>query len=254
MLEQREAGRGVAAPDVGRHLGEEARGRDAGGGHLELDRRQRGRRHAQQAGRAAHLVLVQQPVARRGRHHGHRPRVGDGRGHRAEADPLHDAEAVRELADVAGQRPPQQIGLGAVEDQQVAARHVGVAQQQLGPRQVAEDAVDDVEQGPPRAVVVERVGIEPRDHLGARRQLLDRGRRGGGSVDPPVEGRDDDGLCEHRQVAVEGVERHPWRIPRRGGQPSASSARCRFRYARTLLRLPHTSIEHHARRWLRDES
>ncbi len=145
-------------------------------------------------------------------------------------------------------------GSAPCEDQQVAAGDVGVAQQQLGPRQVAEDAVDDVEQGPPRAVVVERVGIEPRDHLGARRQLLDRGRRGGGSVDPAVEGRDDDGLGEHRQVAVEGVERHPWRIPRRGGQPSASSARCRFRYARTLLRLPHTSIEHHARRWLRDES
>ena len=132
---------------------------------------------------------------------------------------------------------------------------VGVAQQQLGPRQVAEDAVDDVEQRPPRAVVVERVGIEPRDHLGARRQLLDRGRRGGGGVDPAVEGRDDDGLGRAPAGRCRGcrappVEDTPGAAVSRRRRPRAAVSGTRAPCCG--CRTPPSSTT--SRRWLRDES
>ena len=99
------------------------------------------------------------------------PMIGTGRvcgtaaGIAPEADPLGDAEPARQLDHVGGERPPAVVGLGPDEDEEVALVEPGPAQDELGPGQLGEPPVDDLERRTARPVVEQQVGVERRDDV-----------------------------------------------------------------------------------------
>ena len=145
--------------------------------------------------------------------------VRHGRGDGPEADPLGDAEAVGELDDGVGHGPPAVVRLRADEHEEVAVGDAGPADHELGPGQLGEPAVDDLERGPAGAVVEERVRVEGRDDRGLAGDLLERGRGRGAGIDPAVE-RGEDGRGDEVARVVEGVQAHADRIGLTGRLPS----------------------------------
>ena len=146
-LQQRDAGGGVADAGVGRHLREESDGGDAGSADRHLQRRQCCRRHPQQALGAGRCARAEQAIPRGRCHHRHRHGVSDRSGHRAEADPKGHAQRCDQRGHVGRQLLPAQIGLGAGEDQQVAAVHGHMADRQLRPAQIRQPDVLHVQDG-----------------------------------------------------------------------------------------------------------
>ena len=67
---------------------------------------------------------------------------------------------------------------------------------QLGPLQVHQLAVDDVEHRSPRAIVVDRIGVEGGYRVRALGQLVCGQGAGPATVNPAVEGGDHDGGVE----------------------------------------------------------
>ena len=117
----------------------------------------------------------------------HRARVRHRGGDRTQADPLHDAEPQRDLGRRRRQLAPAEVGLGAVQHQHVASVHRCAARRRSRAIADGQRAVDDVEHGPARAVVEQRVGVDRGDGLGAVRQSLRRGRCRAARIDPAVE-------------------------------------------------------------------
>ena len=136
------------------------------------------------------------------------PRIGTGRvcgtvaGMAPQADPGHDAELPGQPHHVGLQLAPQVIRLGPGQHQQVPLADARGDQAQLGPVEVHELAVDDLQGRPAGAVVVDPIGVEGGDRPPALGQLVGRERAGAATVDPAVEGGDHDGGVE----AGRGVE------------------------------------------------
>ena len=150
---------------------------------------------------------------------GTEPGVGHGRGDRPEADPLGDAEPMGEVDDRVGDGAPAVVGLRADEHEEVAVGDAGPAEDELGPGQLREPAVDDLERRAAGAVVEERVGVEGGDDRRLAGDLLERrrGRRAG--VHPAVEGGEE-GRGDEVAGVVEGVQAHADRIGLVGRLPS----------------------------------
>ena len=97
--------------------------------------------------------------------------------------------------------------------------NVDVSQQDVRPLHPREHAVHDVEDRPPRPIVVQRVDVERGDHAAVLGHVVRaRGRRAG-RVDPAVERRDEDRRGEHRDRLLESVEAHPSSIDLAAGEP-----------------------------------
>ena len=126
---------------------------------------------------------------------------------RAEADPLDHVQALHELDDRVRQLAPAVVGLRATEQQQVAAFDRRVTDGQLGPGQLGQPAVPDLQRRPPGAVVEQRIGIELGDDPAAVTELLDRRRRGLAGVHPRIE-RDDDRRGDDLDGFDQPVQRH----------------------------------------------
>ena len=135
----------------------------------------------------------------------------DGGRDRAEADPLDDAEPSGELDDVGRERAPAVVGLRADEDEQVALVEPRPAQDELGPGQLGQAPVDDLERWPAGSIVEQLVRVEGRHGLRVVGQDAERGRRRRAGIDPAVEGGDHDRRDQLRGV-VEGVQAHRRRI------------------------------------------
>ena len=75
---------------------------------------------------------------------------------------------------------PAVVGLRADEHEEVAVADAGPADHELGPGQLGEPAVDDLERRAAGAVVEERVRVERRDDRRLAGDLLER-RRGRGT-------------------------------------------------------------------------
>ena len=205
-----------------RHLGEVAEGRDAGPGDLDLERRDQRRRHAQDAGGAGRHFGPQQPGRGFRAEDRHGSGMRHGRGDRPEADPLGDAQTVGELDDGVGHGPPAIVRLRADEHEEVAVGDAGPADHELGPGQLGEPAVDDLERGTAGAVVEERVRVEGRDDRGLAGDLLERGRGRRTGIDPAVE-RGEEGRGDEVARVVEGVQAHADRIGLTGRLPSPAT-------------------------------
>jgi hypothetical protein len=120
---------------------------------------------------------------------------------RPEADPLGHAEPSRELDEIGGERPPPIIRLVTGEQQQVAPLDRHGAEHELGPRELRQPAVHDVERRPAGSIVVELVVVPRGDDAGARRELGHGRRRRRARVDPSVERGD-----ERRRDEVRGLD------------------------------------------------
>ena len=203
-----------------RHLGEVAEGRHAGAGDLELERGDECRRHAEDPGRPGRDVRAQQARRRFGAEDRDGPGVWHGRRDRPEADPLGDAQPARQVDDRPDELAPAVVGFGADEDQQVVVAHPRPAEDELGPGQLGQATVHDLERRPAGAIVEHLVRIERRDDRGFADELLERRRGGRPGVDPSVERRDQRRGDEVARV-VEVVDAHARRIGRdAGGQPA----------------------------------
>ena len=153
----------------------------------------------------------------------HRSGMGHGGWDRAEADPFGDAESPRELGHRAHELAPSIVGLRTDEDQHVALVDPGPSEHQLGPGDLGQPPVDDLERRPARAVVEQRVGIECRHDATRHRR-----RRRAQSL-PPSRRRPSH-RRRRRGPARSGRGRHLWstgspakdRRPRRrgGNRPS----------------------------------
>src|SRR4051794_40351707 len=205
QLERRER---VRTADVMRDLGEVADGRDAGLGHRDLEHRQRGGRHAQEAGGPGQHASAEEAISRRGPEDGHGAGMRHGRRDRAEADPARHAEQPQQLDGVVREAVPAVVGLRAREDEEVPAAVPRGRERHLGPVERVQASVADRERGPARAVVEELVGVEPRDDGSPVGEQLEDAGGGRSGVDPAVERREDDGRLEIREGTVEAVERH----------------------------------------------
>jgi len=73
--------------------------------------------------------------------------VRDGGGDRAEADPFDHAEPEAELEDVVRELLPAEVGLRAVQDEEVAARRLATMQLQRRPDETGQRAVDHIQRG-----------------------------------------------------------------------------------------------------------
>ena len=140
-----------------RDLGEVADRRDARARHLELERRDERRRHAQDArrsGRRRRRAAGRAPTRCRG--------SGPGRvcGTAAGIAPrlIHSATPRRagQLDRGGHELAPAVVGLRPDEHEQVAIADPDVPEHELGPGQLREAAVDDLERRAARAVVEER--------------------------------------------------------------------------------------------------
>jgi hypothetical protein len=131
-----------------------------------------------------------------------------GGGDRAEADPLGHAEADAELEDVVAQLFPAEVGLGAVQDEEVASIGLAMVQLQRRPDESRERAVDDVERRTAGSVVEQDVAVEGRDRLAAAREHVGRIAGRARRVDPSVERGDDDRTGERPGNVSEAIERH----------------------------------------------
>ena len=93
----------------------------------------------------------------------------------------------------AAQPVPAVVGLLAREDEQVAVVEPGRAcSVTSGQSSESRRPLRIVERRPPRPVVEQLVGVEPRDHGGAVAEDVEDGRRRRSRVDPAVERRDHD--------------------------------------------------------------
>ena len=107
-----------------------------------------------------------------------------------------------------GEAPPAVVGLGAGEDQDVAAPEAGGPERDLRPVQRRQPAVADLERGPARPVVEQLVRIEAGDDRCVRGEDVEHARGRGARVHPAVEGGEHDGLGEVGSRFLETVERH----------------------------------------------
>ena len=228
-----------------RHLRVEPHRRQAPARHGDLDRRERRRRHTQEPLRSGLLVLVQQARARRGREDGNRPGVRDGGGDRPEAHPLDDAQAQRDVEHRGPKLAPAEVRLGTHEHEEVPPTRTRAEHLEVRPGDVREGPVEDIEHGPARPVVDQRVAVEGDDRLAVTGELVRAGGGGSSGIDPPVERGDHHGgdQAVHRPgYSVEGhgasivgrsvgpARRHPpgvSRDPRRGQLWWAASSRPR---------------------------
>ena len=108
-------------------------------------------------------------------------------------------------------RAPAVVGLRADEDEQVALVEPGPAQHELGPGQLGQPAVDDLERRPARPIVEQPVGVEGRHDLAVVGQDPERRRRRRPGIDPAVEGGE-----HHRRDEVAGVVAGCTGSPREG--------------------------------------
>jgi hypothetical protein len=201
-----------------RDLREVADRRDAAVSHRHLEHGDGSRRHAQGAERPR-LDLAVEPARLGG---GADDRDGAGMRHRrrdrTEADPLGDAQPMRELDDRCAERLPAIVGFRTGKDQQVALARHRAADDQLRPGQLGEASVDDLERRPPGAVVEELVGLEGRDDRGVVHELREGRGRGVPRVHPPVEGPDERRRDQVTRVpgaarCGQSVQTHRRRIP-----------------------------------------
>ena len=142
--------------------------------------------------------------------------VRHGGGDRAEADPFGDVQTLDELDDRVRQLTPAVVGLRPAEQQQVAAFDRRVPDGQLGPGQLGQPAVADLQRRPPGAVVEQRVGIELGHDRAAVTERLDRRRRGLAGVHPRIE-RDDDRRGDDLDRFDQPIQRHGKSIRLRAG-------------------------------------
>jgi hypothetical protein len=122
--------------------------------------------------------------------------VGHGCRDGAQADPLHHPELERDLQHVLRQLAPPEVGLGAGQHEEITRSVPGSLQCEVGPHQLGQLPVEDVEDGPARAIVVQGVGIERGHGLAVATDEHARRGRCARGVDPPVERRDDGGSDE----------------------------------------------------------
>ena len=96
---------------------------------------------------------------------------------------------------------PVEIGLGADEEEQVAARLVRtLPHHRARPGELGRDAVDDARDRPPRPLVEEVLAVEGDEGLGvpALQQRGDGRRRAESGVDPALERHDQERVPENR--------------------------------------------------------
>ena len=167
--EQRDRGRRVRAADVVRDLGEVADGGDPVGRGPHLEDADEGRRDAEEAGGSGPDVAAEQARARRGPEDRHGPGVRARPRDRPEADPLDDAQGAGRPRLTAsarlGQRYPAPGRRGRAGH---GSARAGEPDLELGPRQLREPAVHDLEGRTARPVVEQPVGVEGRDDRGRR--------------------------------------------------------------------------------------
>ena len=206
------------------HLREVADRRDAAFGHGHLEHADRGCRHAQQPGRAR-LDVTAKATGLRGRAEDrHVARVRDGRRDRPEADPLHDAEPVRQLDDGSGERLPSIVRLRAGQDEQVPLRKRDTPDDELRPGQLGKSAVDDLQSRAPGAVVEQGIRVERRNVDCVIEEPFE-GRRGrAAGVHPAVERSHERRGDEVAGVAraarpCQRIEAHARKSTRRPGRP-----------------------------------
>jgi hypothetical protein len=113
--------------------------------------------------------------------------VRDHRTDGAEADALRHAEAQRHLHDGLLELPPAVVGLGAGQHQEVTVVCPDGADVELVPSHPGQDAVVDVERGPPCPVIDQSVGIELHDDLAVAGEVRGGGGAGGSGIDPAVQ-------------------------------------------------------------------
>ncbi len=155
---------------------------------------------------------LRRPVTRSRREHRDGARVRNRGRDRAEADPLGHAEAPGDREHVATQLLPAEVGLRTRQHEHVPFADPSTAHRELGPRELAEPAVDDVEHRPARAEVEQQVGVERRDRQCVIRHAFGRRRRGTRRVDPAVQGGDDRRCDERLAGLAQQVEGHDPRI------------------------------------------
>jgi hypothetical protein len=120
-----------------------------------------------------------------------------------------------QLHDRRRERLPSIIGFGSGQHEQVALGEPDTPNHQLGPGQLGEAAVDDLEGRPPRAVVEQRVRIERRNIDRLVEQVLQGGRRRASGVDPAVECGDERRCAKGPGIA--GAARPGQRVQRHAG-------------------------------------
>ena len=123
----------------------------------------RRRRHPQQTGRARLDVAAQPPGFGCRAEDRDVPCMGDRGRDRAETDPLDHAHPARELDAIGREGLPAIVGLGTGQDEQITLAEPNATDHELGPGQLGEPTVDDLQRRAPRPIVEERVRIECRD-------------------------------------------------------------------------------------------
>ena len=115
--------------------------------------------------------------------------------------------ATTRSRDLGAEPSPEPVGLRTAEDQQVAAFDPSMADRDLRPPDVGDDAFHDVDARPVGPVVDELVRIKAGDDLGVTREMVGGRCPCRAGADPSIEGHDQDGRCQTAEV-VDGVERH----------------------------------------------